>query len=211
MANTLQVSKRQSGGKGPARRLRASGKIPAVVYGHGKENVDVTLDSRGFEKFLATLRSEAELISLRLDGESDGERLTLIKALQRHPVSDRIVHVDFFEINPNEQIHISVPLHFVGTPVGVVDQGGMLEFLQRELPIVCLPRHIPSVIDVDITGLAANTAIHVAELKLPENVITREDPKKALAHVITKLAKEEPQPAAEGAAATEAAAAPAAT
>ena len=210
MANTLQVSKRQSGGKGPARRLRASGKIPAVVYGHGKQNVDVVLDSQAFGKFLGKMRSEAELISLELDGGGDGERLTLIKALQRHPVTDRIIHVDFFEINPNEQLHISVPLHFIGTPIGVTDQGGMLEFLQRELPVICLPRDIPSSIDINISTLEANTAIHVSDLTLPENVVTREDPKKALAHVITKLAKEEPVAAAEGAVATDAAA-PAAT
>jgi large subunit ribosomal protein L25 len=199
MANKLAVAKRISGGKGPARRLRAEGKVPGVVYGHGKENVNVALDAKGFERFLGTLRSEAELIALDLGDENGGEKLTLIKELQYHPVSEKIVHVDFFEINPNERIQVTVPLHFVGVPVGVSEEGGMLEFLQRELSVVCLPRDIPSTIEVDISGLGAGAALHVSELKLPQDVLTREDGRRGLVHVTTKTQREEAPPAAEAA------------
>jgi large subunit ribosomal protein L25 len=196
MANKLEVQKRTSGGKGPARRLRAAGQFPAVIYGHGKANIDIVVDAHGFKKFLDTLRSEAELIGLDIAGES-GEKLALIKQIQYHPVSEKILHVDLFEINPNEQIHVAVPLHFVGVPIGVSEQGGMSEFLQRDLPIVCLPRDIPSRIDIDISALEAGTALHVSELNLPAGVVTREDPRKALVHVTMKIQHEEVAATAE--------------
>src|SRR5262245_33351940 len=129
MAKKLQVQKRVGVGKGAAGRLRAASQVPGVVYGHGKENVNLAFDAWTFEKFLGTLRSEAELISLDLGDAGSGEKLVLIKELQYHPVSEKILHVDFFEINPNEQIHVAVPLHFLGVPTGVSEQGGMVEFL----------------------------------------------------------------------------------
>jgi large subunit ribosomal protein L25 len=204
MANKLLVQSRHAKGKGPARRLRATGHVLGAIYGHGKQNIDVYVDSRGFERFLGGLKSETELISIQIDGEAGSEKLALIKEIQYHPVSEKLLHVDFFEINPNEQIHVAVPLHFRGVPVGVSDQGGMIEFLQRELHVVCLPRDMPTSIEVDISGLAAGAALHVSDLTLPRGVITREEPRKALIHVTLKVQREEIAPAAEGVATVEA-------
>jgi large subunit ribosomal protein L25 len=195
MAHTFVAGRRERTGKGPNRRLRSAGKIPGVIYGHGKETVQIELNARDFDKFLATLKSKTELVSLDL-GDSAAAHLTLLKDLHYHPVSEKILHVDFYEINPNEAIHVQVPLHFVGTPVGVSEEGGMLEYLQRSLDVLCLPRHIPTSIDIDITGLGGNAALYVSDLTLPENVTTREDPKKALVHVTTKTQTE--APAVEG-------------
>ena len=185
MASALTVNQRPAKGKGPARQLRMKGQIPGVVYGHGKNNVHISVDRRVFEKFLEGMRSEAELLSLQLQGES-GDRLALIKGLQHHPVTERILHVDFFEVNPEEPVHINVPLHFVGNAFGVVDEGGLLEFIQRNLDVVCLPKDIPSRLDVDIAALKAGEALHIGEIKLPEGVRTNEDPKKAIILVVPK-------------------------
>jgi len=181
MAHTLTVAERQAGGKGTVRRVRMKGLIPGVIYGQGKENSNFSVDSLAFSKFLAKLRSEAELISVQM-GEGQ-PKLVLIKEFQYHPVSEQILHIDFYEVDPSKKLHVTVPLQFVGTPTGVVDQGGMVEYLAREVDIFCFPKDIPARIDVDVKGLQLGQALHVSDLKLPEGASTREDVKKVLVHV----------------------------
>ncbi len=158
----LKGSRRESVGKGGARKARAAGQIPAVVYGHGETPMPVSVDLREFEVALRGHKGSNAIVNLAVAGAKDVT--ALVRDVQYDPLSRKIVHLDFQHISLTETIEVEVPVHFVGVPLGVKDGGGLLEHLVRVLEVRCLPTAIPSSIDVDVTALNVGDNLHVRDL-----------------------------------------------
>lgn len=158
---TLQVETRSETGKGAARRIRAAGKIPGNVYGHGAEPTAVVADELQFKALISKISTENTLIDLKVD---DGKpKSVLIREIQRHPYRSVILHVDFFEITAGEKIRVAVPVRLEGNPIGVRN-GGILQVIRYELEIECLPREIPSSFEIDISEMDIGDSLHIREL-----------------------------------------------
>ena len=161
----LAVETRTGNGKGYARRLRRTGKIPAVRYGKQSPVSIYTVDRLVMERFLSEGGSSS-LVALDVDGAGQNdELLSIVKDIQRDPVSGRVIHADFYGVRYGEPIIVEVPLVFEGKAVGVAE-GGLLQPVRRSLEIRCLPRQIPENIVVDVTALGIGDAIHVNDLEV---------------------------------------------
>ncbi len=202
---SLAVELRTATGKGVARKLRAEGRIPAVLYGHGNPSVSLTLEAKTLERLLKTSHAGLNtLIDLEGISEVSGKTV-LVKELQRHPFAGTLTHADLYEIDVSEKLHVSVPIRLEGTPSGV-KLGGVLEHMMREIDLLCLPSSIPDSIDVDVTELEMGDSIHVSEISLPDGVETDVDEQLPIAHVamprveeVDEVAEEAEGEAAEGA------------
>ena len=168
----LSASPRQSTGKGNARKLRASGQVPAVVYGHAREPQALALPAREIERLLETVSAASTVIELAVDGKM---ARTLIREVQRHPYRREILHVDFQELVAGEKVTVNVPIVLAGTPEGV-KAGGIVDQVLRELEIEVDPVNMPNHIDVDISHLTIGHSIHVSELRIPDGVTVLDDP-----------------------------------
>lgn len=221
---SVTVEKRAEGGKGPARRVRASGKVPGVFYGPKQAQATaLQLDEKEFAKKIAVLEGSA-LIQFESAAPELASRMVLLREVQSHPVTGAVLHADFYEVDLTKKLEVEVALHFVGKPVGV-EEGGILQPIVREVTVMCLPTEIPAFIDVDVSALGIHDSIHVEELKVPAGielvyddnftVVTVSPPTveevKVEAPVEGEAVEGAAAPAAEGAApAAEGAAAPAA-
>lgn len=154
---------RGSSGKGVSRKLRAQGRVPAVLYGHSEEPVKISVNERDFRRALR-VRGETAIIGLTIEGEVRKDCDAIIKEIQQHPATGKILHVDFQHIRRGEKIKIDVPVELLGEPLGVKEMGGVLEHGPRELVIRCLPSDIPEKIEIDVTALKMHDAIHVKEI-----------------------------------------------
>ncbi|MEP6906155.1 MAG: 50S ribosomal protein L25/general stress protein Ctc [Gemmatimonadales bacterium] len=163
----LSATPRDGTGKGAARSLRASGRIPGVIYGHGREPQALAIDNRELEKLLSKISAESTVIELTLDGKS---AKTLIREIQRHPFKRQILHVDFQELVAGEKIIVRLPIVLSGVPDGVRQDGGVLDQTLRELEVEVDPANIPNHIEIDVTPLKIGEGIHVRDVKLPEGV-----------------------------------------
>jgi large subunit ribosomal protein L25 len=208
MDATLDVVKREGRGKNEARRLRAAGRIPGVVYGERKdgkapEGVPVAVDPKAVLHILRSDSGANTLIKLSLEGK---ESQVMVKEYQLDPITHQLLHADFYQLAMDKAITVTVPVVVKGTPEGVKMQGGMLDFVTRELQVQCLPTDIPEHVDLDVSGLLLHQAIRLRDL--PENPKWKalNDPDTMLVHVVLPKA-EEVAATAEGEAA---AAAPAA-
>jgi large subunit ribosomal protein L25 len=169
---SLNGSERTDRGTGVARKLRRDGKIPAVIYGHGREPQSLTIDTRELEKLLSAVSAASTVIELSMGG---AVAKTLIREIQRHPVKRNIIHVDFQELVAGEKVTVSVPLRFTGTADGVRNSGGILEETMHQIHIRVDPSIIPDHIDVDVTPLTIGHSIHIRDLALPEGVTVLDD------------------------------------
>jgi large subunit ribosomal protein L25 len=167
-ATELKAFTRKETGKGPARRFRMEGSIPAVFYGRGEEAIPLSVNAADLLKVIKA-KKENIFIKLMIEGEKNMEKLSLIKELQIEPVSRRFYHVDFYEIRMDHKLTLDVPLRFAGTPVGVTN-GGELQHLKRDLKISCLPSVLPDFIEIDVTGLEIGDSIKVQDIRVPEGV-----------------------------------------
>ncbi|HYC52271.1 MAG TPA: 50S ribosomal protein L25/general stress protein Ctc [Gemmatimonadaceae bacterium] len=199
---SLSAKARSDRGKGVARKLRAAGEVPGVIYGHGREPQSLTVNAREFMRLAERVRITSTVIELALEGKT---ARTLIRELQRDPIKRHVIHIDFQELVAGEKVTVSVPLRFVGTPEGVKTGGGILEETMHSIEVTCDPSNIPDHIDVDVTPLTIGHSLHIGDLKLPEGVEVTDDPEQTIAVVSAPKAEEEVKPA-EGA---EAAATPA--
>ena len=163
----LSATPRDGTGKGAARSLRASGRVPGIIYGHGREPQALAIDNRELEKLLSKISAESTVIELTLDGKS---AQTLIREIQRHPFKRQILHVDFQELVAGEKIIVRLPIVLSGVPDGVRQDGGVLDQTLRELEVEVDPANIPSHIEIDVTPLKIGDSIHVRDVKLPEGV-----------------------------------------
>lgn len=166
-AIALSSTRRSPGGKGVARRLRAEGRLPAVLYGHGVESpTPLSLDPKEFVKAITNPKGLNAVYSIEIDGTS---HQVLAREMQRHPVSRKILHVDLVAADPDKLITTFVPVNFTGKSVGVVT-GGRIRKPYREIKLRARPMDVPVDITVDITEMDHNDAIHASDLQLPEGV-----------------------------------------
>lgn len=202
----LVVEARTSTGKGAARRLRAEGRIPAILYGRGRESLPLALDPRALEKILRAGGANT-LLDLTVEGHPEiKDTVALVKELQRDPLRGTIVHADLYAVDLNRTVRVEVPVHLVGKARGL-EFGGILEHTLREIELECLPRAIPDFIEVDVTALEVGDVLHARDIQLPEGVTMVTDPEQA----VVAVALPQAESAGEAAAApAEAAAAPAA-
>ncbi len=157
----LKGSRRESLGKGGARRARAAGLIPGVIYGHGETPVPVSVVFKEFEVALRSHKGGNAIVNLNV---GDGDVTALVRDVQYDPVTRGILHLDFQHISLTEHVEVEVVVHCIGIPVGVKDGGGILEHLLRTLEVRCLPTAIPASIDVDVTALNIGDNLHVRDL-----------------------------------------------
>jgi large subunit ribosomal protein L25 len=167
-ATELKACIRTESGKGPARRFRKEGLIPAVFYGRGEKATHLSVVAADLLKIVKKKRDNI-FIKLLIDGEKPLEKLSLMKELQVEPVSRRFYHADFFEIRMDRKLTLDVPLRFAGIPVGVTN-GGELQHLKRDLKVSCLPNALPDYIDVDVSGLDIGNSIKVQDIAVPEGI-----------------------------------------
>ena len=167
-ASELKAFTRNESGKGPARRFRKKGLIPAVFYGRDEKTVHLSVNAADLQKVLQKKR-ENVFIKLLIEGEKTMEKLSLIKELQIEPVSRRFYHADFYEVRMDHKLTLDVPLRFVGIPVGV-QNGGELQHLKRDLKVSCLPSVLPDFIQIDVAGLEIGNSIKVQDIPVPEGI-----------------------------------------
>ena len=166
---SVTVEKRAESGKGPARRARAAGKVPGILYGPSQAKaIGLALDEKEFAKKIAVLEGSA-LIQFQSTAPELASRMVLLREMQEHPVSGAVLHSDFYEVDLTKKLEVTVPLHFTGKPVGV-EEGGILQPIVREVTVMCLPTEIPAFIDVDVSALGIHDSIHVEELKVPTGI-----------------------------------------
>ncbi len=170
---SLSASARTDTGTGVARKLRQSGKVPAVIYGHGRQPQSLSIVTRDIDKLLTQISAGSTVIELTVDGATSR---TLIREIQRHPFKRHIVHVDFQELVAGEKITVSIPFRFVGIPDGVRNSGGILDQTMHQVHLRVDPSLIPDHIDVDVTSLTIGHSIHIRQLALPEGVTVLDDP-----------------------------------
>ena len=200
----VTVQPRQSRGTAQAGRLRRQGLLPAVVYGSGKPARTIQLNRHDFEQTLRGHAGENLLMDLEIEGEKTLK--VLLKEIQHHPVSGQMTHADFNEISMTEKLRVELPIRLIGEPVGVSQQGGILEHLIRQVAVECLPTDIVERVDLDVSGLSIGQSLTVADVKLDPAKYTILTAKEvAVATVAAPRAEEEVAPAeaaaGEGAAA----------
>src|SRR5213596_310394 len=161
---SLAASARQATGKGAARQARFRGKVPAVIYGHGRETQSLELESQALEKALHGIEPASTIIDLAVDGKTVK---TLIREIQRHPIRPDIIHVDFYEIHATEKVKLKVPVHLAGNPDGVRNAGGVLDQVTREVEIEVLPEKIQDRGELDVNALKIGDSLHVRDLSNP--------------------------------------------
>jgi large subunit ribosomal protein L25 len=165
----VEVESRQTTGKNAARRMRREGKVPGIVYGLDRPPFSVAVGPRRIEEVLKLETGRNTILTLTLAGQ-DRTRSVMIRELQRDPVDDAIIHVDFVRVDLARVITVKVPVRIVGTPIGVKADGGILEFLHREIEVECLPTDIPEHLDVDVSHLHINQHVSVSDLAPGEKV-----------------------------------------
>jgi large subunit ribosomal protein L25 len=184
--------------KNAARRVRVTGKIPAVVYGAGQDSIAVTVDPKVIIKILHSDSGHNTIFDLDVTGT------TVVKAMivdwQHEPIKGALLHIDLKRIAMDKAMRVSVPIQLIGVPVGVKAQGGILEHVLREVEIECLPTDIPSHLDVDVSALEINGSIHVSDLPHSGSIKFLDDEGLTVAHV-TAIREEVPEPEAVDAAA----------
>lgn len=176
----IEVQPREETGKNANRRSRARGKIPAVVYGGGKESVSIEVDRKTLVDTMKGHSGENPIFLLKL---GDKERHAMIRNLQVDPVSRQVIHIDFQRVLMDQKVRVAVPVELVGTAVGVKVEGGLLDFVTREIHVECLPGQIPKHLEADVTGLHIGQHVEVRDLKIPEGVELLDDLDKVVASV----------------------------
>lgn len=179
---TLQVHARADAGKGVARKLRANGKLPAVIYGHHEEPIPVELEQHRLSATMRQAGGEKLLINLNIDGKDSGKK-ALIKDIQRDPVSGKILHIDFQHISMDKKIKIEVPIKIEGTAEGVKNFGGIMSWNIRRIMVSCLPTDIPDKISFDVSEMKIHDSIHVKDITA-ENFEILDDPEETIVSII---------------------------
>ncbi len=192
----LEAEKRDSFGKGSARALRRAGAIPAVLYGRHQEVIPLQVNEHVFRTFL---RLNGENVLIDLDIAEYGAETAMIRDVQKHPVVKRtLLHADFIRVSLDEPVTTTVPIVLEGTPVGVREADGVLEFPLRELTLHCLPTLLPDDIRLDVSELELNDLIHVGSVSLAEGIDVIDDAQTMIAGVSPPKVEEEVTEALEG-------------
>jgi large subunit ribosomal protein L25 len=184
---TIEVQPRNETGKNANRRARAAGKIPAVVYGGGKDSVAIEVDRKTLVDLMKGHSGENPIFLLKL---GDKERHAMIRHTDIDPLSRHVIHIDFQRVLMDQKIRVAVPVELTGIAVGVKVEGGMLDFITREVHIECLPGQIPRHLEVDVTEMHIGQHVAAKDLKLPEGVVLLDEPDKVLASLSHGRAEE---------------------
>ena len=184
----LAAENRSDAGKGAARRLRASGRVPAVLYGHGTKPQHLSVDARQFGQALRTDAGVNVLISLEVGRD---QHLTLAKEIQRHPVKGDYIHVDFIQVRRGEKVHVQVPVHLVGEAPGV-REGGIADQDLYQLNVEAEVTAVPEAVEADISGLNIGDVLRVGDLKAPGGAVILDDPEAPVVSVVAPTVEAEP-------------------
>ena len=189
----LKTTIRTETGKGPARKLRSGGKLPAIFYGPKANPIMLSIDYVQLKKMLKGKSAENIIFDLRIDsGEKGQSKKVMIKEIQRDPVTRDYLHVDLYEIAMEKEIEINIPVYLINTPIGV-SEGGILEHIRRELKVSCMPKNLVDKIDIDVSGLDIGQSIYIGDISFPPGLKPKEDANLTIATVVapTTTAKEE--------------------
>lgn len=192
----IEVAQRDTRGKNANRRLRATGQVPAVVYGDGKDPVTIQLEDRALGELLRTAGGENAVFLLQLAGTGQS-RHTMIRELQQDSVTGEILHVDFQRVSLDRKVRVSVPIELRGEATGVKNEAGILDFVTREVEVECLPGDIPVSIEVDVSELHIGQHVEASRLVLPDKVELHVDPERVIASVGARRGPTEEELAAE--------------
>ena len=186
----LQAASRTATGKGAARSLRRDGKVPGVIYGHGREAEAVTIDKSALNKMLIGISAGTTILDVAIDGRAPVK--ALIREIQRDSLRPaEIIHLDLYEVRSDEEITLAVPIRLIGIPDGVRNFGGVLDHVLRELEVEVLPRNIPDHVDLDVTALTIGHSLFVRDVKV-ENAKVLNDPDTPICTVVAPRTEEAP-------------------
>ena len=166
---TLNTKARTQKGRSASRRLRKANCIPAILYGKHSQPQGLALETPEFTRLLKSVDGRAVLVELNIEGRNE-KALSFLQEVQRDPITDRFLHVDFQEVKADEKIEIDVPVRSKGESIGVKTQNGVLEILAHELRIRCLPKNLPAIIEVDVSALEVGQVIKVSDMPAIEGV-----------------------------------------
>ena len=200
----LNAFARKLGRRAGAKKLRSSGRIPAVIYGGKNESQSLEISAKEIGDLIHHSVSENLLVDLAVKEDARPKRLALVQEIQHHPLNGNVLHVDFHEVSETEKVTVMVPVETAGEATGVKNSGGVLEHVLFKLKVRALPKDLPEQVVVDVSGLELNKTIHIADIKAPEGVEILGDKNIPVVSVAT------PRTEAEETAATEAGAAGAA-
>jgi large subunit ribosomal protein L25 len=181
---TLTAERREDTGKGVARKLRAAGRVPAVLYGHGQDSLALSVDARELVHLFHQAASANVLVDLKVDGET---HLTIPREVQRDHIHNRFIHVDFLIVRRDETITVNVQIVEVGDAPGI-KAGGVVEHHLREVHLECFPQDVPEHLEADISSLEIGDMLHVSDLKAPKGVTILNPADEAVLSVITPAA-----------------------
>ena len=194
--NLNSTIRTQIGGNS-AKRYRKSGQIPAVIYGESGEK-HLLINNKDLSAALKSVAGKAVLIEMTFDDGTES-RYAMLKDVERHPISEAPLHVDFVEVVRGKPMHAVLPLHFTGEAYGVKNENGVIEIHEHEVRVKCRPRDLPEMIVIDISNLKVGEGIHLKDVKAPEGVEFTSDLEDLLVTCNLIKVEEEPAPAAEGA------------
>ena len=197
----VEAEAREAFGKNVARRLRYSGRIPAVVYGGGGRSIPLAVDPRAILRVLHSGAGHNAIFTLEIPGKAPAR--VMLREWQWDPVRGGLLHVDMVRIARDAKLRVRVPIQITGEPQGVKVQGGILEFILREVEVECLPDDIPEHITVDVTELLIGRNLRVSDLPVDEKLTVLADPARVVAHVLPPKAEEAPAEEVAAAAPTE--------
>lgn len=197
----LTVHPRSTTGKNANRRTRAAGRVPAVLYGHGRETVTIELEEHAFSVALTKLAGRSAIFALEQEGTGDGH-IALLREVQRNPVTDRILHVDLMEIPRGKPVTVGVSVHVTGTNAAVKSGEASVALSLDSIQLSCLPRDLPEQLEIDISDLAVNDKIFVRDVAAPVGEIV-DDPDLLVLNIKPASVFVEPAEGAEGEAGAE--------
>jgi large subunit ribosomal protein L25 len=178
----LEATPRQDGGKGVARKLRSTGRVPAVLYGHGEKPRSLSVNAHELGLLIGAVNVGNTLVTLDIDGE--GSQDVLLREVQMHPYKPEALHVDFFHVHAGEKIHLKIPVRLTGTPVGVHTDGGVLDQVLYEVEVECLPGNIPDGVEIDVAALGLGESVRVGDIPAREGVKFLQDGELPIASIV---------------------------
>lgn len=179
---TVIAKSRPEFGSGASRRLRRNGRVPGIVYGGRADNVAVTVDPKDLIKLLRSHAGRNTILNLEIEGV--GTDNVILRDWQVDPVKEDFIHADFQRIAMDQKLTVTVPVHFVGTAIGVKADGGLLDAVIREIEVECLPGDIPDSIECDVSELHMHESLRIKDLKVSDRVEILDDPEQVVVHVV---------------------------
>ncbi|HEX6910664.1 MAG TPA: 50S ribosomal protein L25 [Longimicrobium sp.] len=191
----LQATLRHDAGKGVARKLRGTGRVPAVLYGHGEQPRALSVNAHDLGLLIGAVNVENTIVTLDIEGE--GPQDVLLREVQMHPYKPEPLHVDFFHVHAGETLHVRIPVRLQGTPVGVHTDGGVLDQVLYDLEVECLPGNIPDAVEIDVSNLVLGESVRVGDIPPHEGVKFLHDGELPIASIVAshRTVEEEPEAA----------------